>query len=149
MGLLSLCGKKAEKPTEEEEAQTEKTEKIQNILEDYDKEVNDEKLRRLIEIQTKEIKELLDIIHRENIQFLGTKSYDEDKNHLSEILQKILELLSRKIIDFNTDFQIKNANDLSVFIYDARDLIQNKSNEIFSNHIIIFNVLPRIPKILF
>ena len=133
MGLLSLCGKKAENSAEGEAAQVQKTEKSQNILEDYDKEVNDEKLRRLIEIQTKEIKELLDIIHRENIQFLGTKSYDEDKNRLSELLQRVLELLSRKIIDFNTDFQIKHANDLRILINDARDLIQNKSNEMFSN----------------
>ena len=133
MGLLSLCGKKAENSAEGEAAQVQKIEKSQNILEDYDKEVNDEKLRRLIEIQTKEIKELLDIIHRENIQFLGTKSYDEDKNQLSELLQRVLELLSRQIIDFNTDFQIKHANDLRILINDARDLIQNKSNEMFSN----------------
>ena len=57
MGLLSLCGKKAENSAEGEAAQVQKIEKSQNILEDYDKEVNDEKLRRLIEIQTKEIKE--------------------------------------------------------------------------------------------
>ena len=94
VSLTSLCGKNENKEKKEEK-------KVNEVIEDEDKEVNDEKLRRMIEIQTKEIKRILETIHLENVQSVGTKSFDEDKNKLSEVLKKVLQLLSRKIINFN------------------------------------------------
>ena len=94
VSLTSLCGKNENKEKKEEK-------KVNEVIEDEDKEVNDEKLRRMIEIQTKEIKRILETIHLENVQSVGTKSFDEDKNRLSEVLKKVLQLLSRKIINFN------------------------------------------------
>ena len=85
---------------------------MNEVIEDDDKEVNDEKLRRMIEIQTKEIKRILETIHLENVQSVGTKSFDEDKNKLSEVLKKVLQLLSRKIINFNLEFELKDAINL-------------------------------------
>ena len=77
VSLTSLCGKNENKEKKEEK-------QLNEVIEDDDKEVNDEKLRRMIEIQTKEIKRILETIHLENVQSVGTKSFDEDKNKLSE-----------------------------------------------------------------
>lgn len=132
VSLTSLCGKNENKEKKEENKQN-------VIIEDEDKEVNDEKLRRMIEIQTKEIKRILETIHLENVQFVGTKSFDEDKNRLSEVLKQFLQLLSRKIINFDLEFGLKEANNLNILIRDAKDIVENKNNEMFSKYIYIYN----------
>ena len=140
VSLTSLCGKNENKEKKEEK-------QLNEVIEDDDKEVNDEKLRRMIEIQTKEIKRILETIHLENVQSVGTKSFDEDKNKLSEVLKKVLQLLSRKIINFNLEFELKDAIKWNMLIRDAKDIVENRNNEMFSKITLI--IVYRISEILF
>ena len=96
---------------------------------------------------TKEIKRILETIHLENVQSVGTKSFDEDKNKLSEVLKKVLQLLSRKIINFNLEFELKDAINLNILIRDAKDIVENRNNEMFSKITLI--IIYRISEILF
>ena len=68
-------------------------------------------------------------------------------NKLSEVLKKVLQLLSRKIINFNLEFELKDAINLNILIRDAKDIVENRNNEMFSKITLI--IVYRISEILF